>query len=76
MDPEPSHLTGVQVAMLAVDGGLTLCRKGATEALEQEQAKIGGHLGEDLVLALVRGPSSLTCWESLLGAAKDGGLRC
>lgn len=39
MDPEPSLLARVQVAMLAVDGGLTLCRKGATEALEQEQAK-------------------------------------
>lgn len=75
MAPEPSRLTGVQVAMLAVDGGLALCRKGATEALEQEQAKSGSHLGEDLVLALVRG-SSLTWWESLLGAAKGGGLRC
>lgn len=75
MAPEPSRLTGVQVAMLAVDGGLALCRKGATEALEQEQAKSGSHLGEDLVLALVRG-SSLTWWESLLGAAKGSGLRC
>lgn len=76
MAPEPSRLTAVQVAMLAVDGGLALCRKGATEALEQEQAKSGSHLGEDLVLALVRGPSSLTWWESLLRAAQDGVLRC
>lgn len=76
MDPEPSLLARVQVAMLAVDGGLTLCRKGATEALEQEQAKSGSHLGEDLVPALARGPTSLTWWESFLGAAKDGGLRC
>lgn len=76
MDPEPSLLARVQVAMLAVDGGLTLCRKGATEALEQEQAKSGSHSGEDLVPALARGPTSLTCWQSLLGAAKDSGLRC
>ena len=56
--------------------GLHLIRsRKSSEALEQEQAKSGSHLGEDLVLALVRG-SSLTWWESLLGAAKGGGLRC
>lgn len=54
----------------------SLWYKGATEVFEQELPKCGSHLDEDLVWGLVGGLAPITWWESLLGAAKGGRLRC